>query len=80
MIVVFHDHTHLLFLKQLYNGRQYISFRNLQTTSGISILFHVIISGGGCSDIFNIRRLRPFLGFKILNFNIFCYFHKNNIF
>ena len=26
VIVVFHDHTHLLFLKQLYNGRQYITF------------------------------------------------------
>ena len=35
--------------------------------------------GGGYPDIF-IRRLRPFVWFKILNFNIFCFFRKMNIF
>ena len=37
--------------------------------------------GGGGTLIFShIRRLGPFLGFKILNFNIFGVFRKINIF
>ena len=37
--------------------------------------------GGGSTLIFShIRRLGPFFGFKILNFNIFWGFQKMNIF
>ena len=37
--------------------------------------------GGGGTLIFShIRRLGPFFGFKILNFNIFGFFIKMNIF
>ena len=38
-------------------------------------------SQGGCTLIFShIRRLGPFFGFKILNFNIFWGFQKNEYF
>ena len=37
--------------------------------------------GGGGTRIFShVRRLGPFLGFKILNFNIFGGFQKNEYF
>ena len=39
------------------------------------------IPGGGGTLIFShIRRRRPFFGFKILNFNIFLGFQKNEYF
>ena len=50
-------------------------------TENHKILMNILIPRGGGSLIFSyIRRLGPFFGFKILNFNIFWGFQKNKYF
>ena len=55
------------------------SLPSSSTTKMLSELGHS--PGGGGTLIFSyIRRLGPFLGFKILNFDIFWVFQKNKCF